>query len=81
MEALTSAISAVKATNSRKPLMKLSRYRQRSRIPVEICHLKAAGKDNWNKIDSVIAIVESARKVKALPLPPICIRIRRQQQD
>ena len=31
-------------------------------IPVEICHLKAAGKDNWNKIDSVIHIVEAARK-------------------
>ncbi len=31
-------------------------------IPVEICHLKAAGKDNWNKIDSVIAMVEAARK-------------------
>ena len=31
-------------------------------IPVEICHLKAAGKDNWNKIDSVIHIVENARK-------------------
>ncbi len=31
-------------------------------IPVEICHLKAAGKDNWSKIDSVIAMVETARK-------------------
>jgi N-acyl-D-amino-acid deacylase len=31
-------------------------------IPVEICHLKAAGKSNWNKIDSVIKIVEAARK-------------------
>jgi len=31
-------------------------------IPVEICHLKAAGKDNWNKVDSVIAMVETARK-------------------
>lgn len=31
-------------------------------IPVEICHFKAAGKDNWNKIDSVIAMVETARK-------------------
>ncbi|HEY5407052.1 MAG TPA: D-aminoacylase [Ginsengibacter sp.] len=31
-------------------------------IPVEICHLKAAGKDNWNKVDSVIAMVEAARK-------------------
>lgn len=31
-------------------------------IPVEICHLKAAGKDNWNKMDRVIQIVENARK-------------------
>lgn len=31
-------------------------------IPVEICHLKAAGKDNWNKMDSVIQMVEAARK-------------------
>src|SRR3954469_20041411 len=31
-------------------------------IPVEICHLKAAGKDNWNKIDSVIHMVEAVRK-------------------
>lgn len=31
-------------------------------IPVEICHLKAAGKDNWNKMDSVIKIVENTRK-------------------
>jgi N-acyl-D-amino-acid deacylase len=31
-------------------------------IPVEICHLKAAGKSNWNKMDSVIKIVEAARK-------------------
>src|SRR4051794_25874966 len=31
-------------------------------IPVEICHLKAAGKDNWNKLDSVIHMVENARK-------------------
>jgi N-acyl-D-amino-acid deacylase len=33
-----------------------------SKIPVEICHLKGAGKDNWNKVDSVIAMVETARK-------------------
>ena len=31
-------------------------------IPVEICHLKAAGKGNWSKLDSAIQIVESARK-------------------
>jgi N-acyl-D-amino-acid deacylase len=35
---------------------------KQANIPVEICHLKAAGKDNWNKIDSVIKIVEDARK-------------------
>ena len=31
-------------------------------IPVEICHLKASGKDNWGKMDSVIQMVETARK-------------------
>ncbi len=35
---------------------------KQANIPVEICHLKAAGKDNWNKIDSLIHIVEDARK-------------------
>jgi N-acyl-D-amino-acid deacylase len=32
-----------------------------SGAPAEIYHLKAAGKDNWNKLDAVIAKVESAR--------------------
>lgn len=31
-------------------------------IPVEIFHLKAAGKNNWGKMDSVIKRVERARK-------------------
>jgi len=31
-------------------------------IPAEIFHLKAGGKDNWNKMDSVIRRVERARK-------------------
>ena len=35
---------------------------KQAHIPVEICHLKAAGKNNWNKMDSVIEMVESARK-------------------
>jgi N-acyl-D-amino-acid deacylase len=30
-------------------------------IPVHIYHLKAAGKNNWNKMDSVIKMVEAAR--------------------
>lgn len=32
-----------------------------AKIPAEIYHLKAAGRSNWNKIDEVIAKVESAR--------------------
>jgi len=31
-------------------------------IPAEIFHLKAGGKDNWNKMDSVIRRVERARR-------------------
>jgi len=31
-------------------------------IHAEIYHLKAAGKDNWNKIDSVVRRIEKARK-------------------
>lgn len=30
-------------------------------IPAEIYHLKAAGKDNWGKMDAVIATIEAAR--------------------
>ena len=30
-------------------------------VPAEIYHLKAAGKDNWGKLDGVIAKVETAR--------------------
>jgi N-acyl-D-amino-acid deacylase len=30
-------------------------------VPAEIYHLKAAGKDNWSKLDSVIARVNAAR--------------------
>jgi N-acyl-D-amino-acid deacylase len=33
-----------------------------ARIPAEIYHLKAAGKNNWPKMDQVIAKVEAARK-------------------
>ena len=31
-------------------------------IPAEIYHLKAAGKENWGKLDDVIAKIEAARK-------------------
>ena len=33
-----------------------------SGAPAEIYHLKAAGKENWAKLDQVIALVESARQ-------------------
>ena len=31
-------------------------------LPAEIFHLKAGGKNNWNKMDSVIKLVDSARQ-------------------
>jgi N-acyl-D-amino-acid deacylase len=31
-------------------------------LPVEIYHLKAAGKDNWGKLDAAIARIEQARR-------------------
>ena len=40
-------------------LMRISRE---ANIPAEIYHLKAAGKANWQKMDTVIAMVEKARK-------------------
>ncbi len=33
-----------------------------AKIHAEVYHLKAAGKDNWNKMDSVISRIERARK-------------------
>ena len=40
----------------------LIRISREAKIPAEIYHLKAAGQANWNKIDTVIAMVERARK-------------------
>jgi N-acyl-D-amino-acid deacylase len=39
-------------------LMRISRE---AGVPAEIYHLKAAGKDNWDKLDAVIEMVEWAR--------------------
>jgi N-acyl-D-amino-acid deacylase len=33
-----------------------------AKIPAEIYHLKSAGQSNWNKMDQVITMVETARK-------------------
>ncbi|MEP6788141.1 MAG: D-aminoacylase [Acidobacteriota bacterium] len=40
----------------------LLRISREAKIPAEIYHLKAAGKDNWVKMDQVLAMVEKARK-------------------
>lgn len=39
----------------------LIRIAREAKLPAEIYHLKAAGKDNWSKMDSVIRRVERAR--------------------
>ena len=39
----------------------LIRISQESGAPAEIYHLKAAGQENWNKMDAVLAKVDSAR--------------------
>jgi N-acyl-D-amino-acid deacylase len=38
------------------------RIGREAKLPVEIYHFKAAGKDNWKKMDAAIAKVEAARK-------------------
>jgi N-acyl-D-amino-acid deacylase len=40
----------------------LLRISREANIPAEIYHLKAAGKANWDKIDTVIAMIEKAQK-------------------
>ncbi len=39
----------------------LIRISREAKIPAEIYHLKAAGKENWGKMDAVIAMIEKAR--------------------
>jgi len=40
----------------------LIRISREAGIPAEIYHLKASGQQNWNKMDQVIAMVETARR-------------------
>ncbi len=35
---------------------------EQAKIPAEVYHLKAAGKENWNKLDEVISLIENARE-------------------
>jgi N-acyl-D-amino-acid deacylase len=43
-------------------LNELIRISKEAKLPAEIYHIKAAGKSNWNKLDSVFAIIENAQK-------------------
>jgi N-acyl-D-amino-acid deacylase len=38
------------------------RIAREGKLPAEIYHLKLAGKDNWNKLDSVVARIEKANR-------------------
>ena len=38
------------------------RISREAKIPAEIYHFKAAGKNNWKKMDAAIAKVEAARR-------------------
>jgi N-acyl-D-amino-acid deacylase len=40
----------------------LIRISREAGIPAEVYHLKAAGKDNWNKMDRVLAMINDARQ-------------------
>lgn len=42
-------------------VQELIKISKEANIPAEIFHLKAAGKNNWQKMDSVIKIIEKAR--------------------
>ncbi len=59
-----SYISHIRSESTRlyEALEELISIAQKANVHAEIYHLKAAGKDNWNKIDSVIRRVERARK-------------------
>ena len=40
----------------------LIRISREARIPAEIYHIKAAGRQNWDKVDRVLAMINSARR-------------------
>ncbi|HEV8158119.1 MAG TPA: D-aminoacylase, partial [Pyrinomonadaceae bacterium] len=40
----------------------LIRISREAKIPAEIYHLKAAGRENWGKMDTVISMIEKARR-------------------
>ena len=57
-------ISHMRSEGSRlyEAVQELIRIAKEAHLPAEIYHLKAAGRDNWKKMDSVIRMVEQARR-------------------
>ena len=43
-------------------VQELIRISREAKIPAEIYHLKAAGRENWGKMDTVISMIEKARR-------------------
>ena len=56
-------ISHIRSEGNRlvEAVAELIRISREAKIPAEIYHLKAAGKANWSKMDTVIAMIEKAR--------------------
>jgi N-acyl-D-amino-acid deacylase len=56
-------ISHIRSEGSRllEAIDELIEISRRSGAPAEIYHLKASGKDNWNKLDAALARIEAAR--------------------
>ena len=56
-------ISHIRSEGNRlvEAVAELIRISREAKIPAEIYHLKAAGKANWSKMDTVISMIEKAR--------------------
>jgi N-acyl-D-amino-acid deacylase len=56
-------VSHIRSEGTRllEALDELIEIAQRARVPAQVYHLKAAGRDNWSKLDTAIARIERAR--------------------
>jgi N-acyl-D-amino-acid deacylase len=59
-----SYISHIRSEGGRllESIDELIQIAREARVPAEIYHFKAAGRDNWGKVDAAIATIEAARK-------------------
>ena len=72
--ARTSRTCAAKAIACSKRWTRRSTIARRAQIPVEIYHLKAAGKSNWDKIDAGDRAHRQGARRKVCASPPTCTR-------